>query len=147
MTALRPGPTDSLVDVEGLAVGHHQRVGDGWLTGTTVVVAPAGGAVAGVDVRGGGPGTRESDALDPRNLVERFDAVVLTGGSAFGLAAADGVMARLAALGRGYPMLDGDTFFALSTVTGAATALAEFQELLIHTPGVVSRAIRRAVGV
>lgn len=101
------GPTDSLVDVSGLRVGHHQRVGPGWLTGTTVVVAPPGGAVAGVDVRGGGPGTRETDALDPRNLVERIDAVVLSGGSAFGLAAADGVMRRLAELGRGFPVLDG----------------------------------------
>ena len=56
---------------------------------------PAGGAVAGVDVRGGGPGTRETDLLDPRNLVDRVNAVVLGGGSAFGLAAVDGVMDAL----------------------------------------------------
>ena len=99
---LRPGPTNSIVDVAGLRVGHHTRDEPGWLTGVTVVVTPEGGAVAGVDVRGGGPGTRETDLLDPRNLVDRVDAVVLGGGSAFGLAAADGVMAALEADGRGW---------------------------------------------
>jgi L-aminopeptidase/D-esterase-like protein len=89
-----PFGTGSLADVAGLRVGHHQRVGRGWQTGTTVVLAPDG-AVAAVDVRGGGPGTRETDALDPRNLVDRIHAVCLTGGSAYGLAAADGVMAYL----------------------------------------------------
>ena len=54
-------------------------------------------------MRGGGPGTRETDLLDPRNLVERLHAVVLTGGSAYGLAAADGVMRRLEAAGRRLP--------------------------------------------
>ena len=82
---MRTGATNSLVDVAGLRVGHHQRVGGGWLTGTTVVLAPVAGAVGGVDVRGGGPGTRETDLLDPRNLVERVQAVVVSGGSAFGL--------------------------------------------------------------
>ncbi|GAB3597678.1 P1 family peptidase [Angustibacter peucedani] len=95
------GPTGTLVDVPGLQVGHATRAGDGWLTGTTVVLAGADGAVAGVDVRGGGPGTRETDLLDPRNAVERVHAVVLTGGSAFGLAAADGVMAHLEDAGTG----------------------------------------------
>jgi len=95
------GPTNTLTDVSGLRVGHADRRGDGWLSGTTVVLAPEGGAVAGVDVRGGGPGTRETDSLDPRNLVERIHAVVLSGGSAFGLATADGVMRRLAAAGVG----------------------------------------------
>ncbi len=98
----RPGPTNSLVDVAGLRVGHAQRVGDGWRTGVTVVLAGPHGAVAGVDVRGGGPGTRETDALDPRNLVERAHAVVLAGGSAYGLAAADGVLRRLADAGVGF---------------------------------------------
>lgn len=93
-----------LTDVAGLRVGHRQRTGDGWLTGVTVVLCPPGGCVAGVDVRGGGPGTRETDALDPRNLVPRADAVVLAGGSAYGLAAADGVMRWLAERGRGYPV-------------------------------------------
>ena len=93
------GPANSITDVPGLRVGHAHRVGEGWLTGCTVVLAPGDGAVGGVDVRGGGPGTRETDLLDPRNLVERVQAVLLTGGSAFGLAAADGVMRRLAAAG------------------------------------------------
>ncbi|MGI5469277.1 P1 family peptidase [Streptomyces sp. CA-132043] len=96
------GPRDALTDVPGLRVGHAQRTEDGYLTGTTVVLAPEGGAVAAVDVRGGGPGTRETDALDPRNLVQRVDAVVLTGGSAFGLDAASGVAAWLEDHGRGF---------------------------------------------
>ena len=104
MSDRRTGSTNSLVDVVGLRVGHVQRVGEGWLTGSTVVLTGAAGAVGGVDVRGGGPGTRETDLLDPRNNVQRVHAVLLTGGSAFGLAAADGVMARLAAAGVGYPV-------------------------------------------
>lgn len=87
-----------------MRVGHASRAGDGWLTGTTVVLAPEGGAVAAVDVRGGGPGTKETDALDPRNVVQRVDAVVLTGGSAYGLDAASGVMAWLEERGRGVPV-------------------------------------------
>lgn len=106
---LGPGPTNSIVDVSGLQVGHHRQVGDGWLSGTTVLLAPGrgtpgGGATGGVDVRGGGPGTRETDLLDPRNQVEQVHAVVLTGGSAYGLAAADGVMDALGAEGTGLPV-------------------------------------------
>ena len=56
--------------IDGFRIGHHTADTDGWLTGTTVVLARAG-AVGGVDVRGGGPGTRETDLLDPRNVVER----------------------------------------------------------------------------
>src|SRR4051794_26973490 len=89
--------------ITGFEIGHHTADGDGWLTGTTVISAP-GGAVGGVDVRGGGPGTRETDLLDPRTLVERVDAVVLTGGSAYGLAAADGVLLGLEQHGRGFPV-------------------------------------------
>ena len=84
----------SLTDVPGVLVGHHQRIGRGWQTGTTAIVIP-GGAVAACDVRGGGPGTRETEALDPSNLVDRIHGVCLSGGSAYGLAAADGVMADL----------------------------------------------------
>lgn len=102
--AVRLGPTNSLPDVAGLSVGHVTLREPGWLTGTTVVLGPDEGVVAGVDVRGGGPGTRETDLLDPRNMVERVHAVTLTGGSAFGLAAADGVMRHLYAEGRGFPM-------------------------------------------
>ncbi|TMR05083.1 peptidase S58 family protein, partial [Nonomuraea turkmeniaca] len=104
---MRAGPTNSLVDVAGLRVGHAHRVGGGHRTGTTVVLAPADGAVAGVDVRGAAPGTRETELLDPRNLVERVHAVVLTGGSAYGLAAACGVVDRLADAGIGFPVNGG----------------------------------------
>lgn len=97
---MHPGPNNALTDVAGLRVGH-ARV-PGALSGTTVVLAPPEGAVAGVDVRGAAPGTRETDLLDPRNTVQRVHAVVLSGGSAFGLAAADGVMARLATAGVGF---------------------------------------------
>lgn len=104
------GETNSLCDVPGLKVGHASRRGDGWLTGTTVVLPEhPEGAVTGVDVRGGGPGTRETDALDPWTLVTRSHAVVLSGGSAFGLAAADGVMRALRADGRGLSMGPGRT--------------------------------------
>lgn len=96
-----PGPHNALTDVAGIRVGHHSVVGDGFLTGTTVVLAPDGGMVAGVDVRGGGPGTRETDLLAPTASVERIHALVLTGGSAYGLAACDGVMAALADRGIG----------------------------------------------
>ncbi|HEU5485801.1 MAG TPA: P1 family peptidase, partial [Microlunatus sp.] len=89
--------------IDGFAVGHHTADGDGWLTGTTVVLSDRG-AVGGVDVRGGAPGTRETDLLDPRALVEQVDAVVLCGGSAYGLAAATGVMESLAADRRGLPV-------------------------------------------
>ena len=91
----------SLTDVPGFRVGHAAVPGPDALSGTTVVLAPPGGAVAAVDVRGGGPGTRETDALDPKNVVERIDAVVLTGGSAYGLDAAAGVMAWLEEQERG----------------------------------------------
>jgi len=81
----------SLTDVPGIEVGHMTRVEQGARTGVTVVLARAG-AVAGVDVRGGGPGTREIDALSPTSLVERINAICLSGGSAFGLGSAHGVM-------------------------------------------------------
>lgn len=99
-----PDPPTPSKRRRGIHVGHYSRVGDGWLTGTTVLRMPADGAVAGVDVRGGGPGTRETDLLDPRNLVERVHAITLSGGSAFGLAAADGVMTALYDDGIGFPM-------------------------------------------
>jgi len=100
--ATEPGP-GSITDVPGLRVGQVQRVGDGWLTGVTVVLPPLG-TVGGVDVRGGGPGTHETDALDPRTLVQTVDAVVLTGGSAYGLVTAHGVQRWCAEQGRGFPV-------------------------------------------
>lgn len=83
----------------------HATLGD---TGVTVLYAGPQGAVASVDVRGGGPGTRETDLLEPHNTVERVHAIVLTGGSAFGLAAADGVMRELATHDIGFPVFGED---------------------------------------
>lgn len=96
---VRPGPRNLLTDVEGLAVGQAEDAEV--LTGTTVVLVPDR-AVAAVDQRGGGPGTRETDALDPASLVGTVDAVVLSGGSVYGLDAASGVTAWLGARGRGF---------------------------------------------
>ncbi|MGO4200403.1 P1 family peptidase [Rhodococcus sp. TAF43] len=109
MTAPRSGPSDSLSDVAGVLVGHDHlldpdaTLGAGAATGCTVVLVPSG-ATAGVDVRGGGPGTRETDLLDPSHSVQQVHAVLLTGGSAYGLAAADGVMRWLEEHDHGIPM-------------------------------------------
>jgi L-aminopeptidase/D-esterase-like protein len=84
----------------GFAVGHWSDLEA--VTGCTVVLCPEGGAVAGGDVRGGGPGTRELDLLHPLANAAAVHAVLLTGGSAFGLAAADGVVRWLEERGRGY---------------------------------------------
>ena len=83
-----------LTHVVGIRVGHAQRSARGWRTGTTAVIVPAG-ATAACDVRGGGPGTRETDLLRPEAMIEQVHGICLTGGSAYGLAAADGVMAWL----------------------------------------------------
>ena len=99
----------AITDVSGIRVGHHQRLdpdaalGSGWATGTTVVLTPPG-TVGAVDGRGGAPGTRETDLLDPINSVRHVDAIVLSGGSAYGLATADGVMSWLEEQGRGVAM-------------------------------------------
>src|SRR4051812_39878017 len=95
-----PGPHNAITDVPGLLVGHVQRLDPPYLTGTTVLHVP-GMAVAGVDVRGGAPGTRETDLLDPVNSSPGVNAIVLTGGSAYGLDAATGVMAWLEEQGQG----------------------------------------------
>ncbi|MFQ5744814.1 MAG: P1 family peptidase [Acidobacteriota bacterium] len=94
----------SLTSIEGLRVGHHTR--DDRPTGCTVVLAEAG-AVAGVDVRGAAPGTRETDLLRPQATVGKVHAICLAGGSAFGLAAADGVMEFLRRRGVGFPTANG----------------------------------------
>lgn len=91
----------SLTDVAGIRVGHYERSNRNWRTGTTVVLADQP-VTAGVDIRGGGPGTRETDALSPMNLVEHIDSICLTGGSAFGLRSTDGVVDELAGRGRGF---------------------------------------------
>jgi L-aminopeptidase/D-esterase-like protein len=99
--SLRPGPRNLITDVPGLKVG--QATDDKVRTGVTVIL-PDQAAVGACDVRGGGPGTRETDLLEAHVLVEAVDAVVLSGGSMYGLAAADGVAAALGAQGRGYFM-------------------------------------------
>ncbi|MDE3111556.1 MAG: P1 family peptidase [Chloroflexota bacterium] len=88
----------AITDVPGVRVGHWSD--EHALTGCTVVLFD-GEATAGVSVRGGSPGTRETDLLDPLKVNERIDAICLAGGSAFGLAAADGVMRWLEERGRG----------------------------------------------
>ncbi len=98
---MQPGPYNAITDVPGIQVGHFTDLEN--LTGVTVVF-PEHGAVAGVDVRGSAPGTRETDLLNPVNLVEQVHAVVLSGGSAYGLEAAQGVMRWLEEHGKGYPV-------------------------------------------
>ncbi|UMB71099.1 P1 family peptidase [Mycobacterium paraterrae] len=103
---------NAITDVAGILVGQHHRLdsdatmGAGWASGVTVVLTPPG-TVGAVDVRGGAPGTRETDLLDPANSVRYVDAVLLAGGSAFGLAAADGVMRWLEERERGVAMTGG----------------------------------------
>jgi L-aminopeptidase/D-esterase-like protein len=94
-----PGPLNLITDVPGLKVGQAQDAAA--RTGVTVLL-PDEAAVCAVDARGGAPGTRETDALAADTLVEAADAVVLAGGSVYGLAAADGVAAWLGARGRGF---------------------------------------------
>ncbi len=93
--------TGAITDVPGIRVGHYTYPGAA--TGCTVVIAD-GGAVGGVDVRGGAPGTVETDLLDPVNTVQQVNAVFLSGGSAFGLATRDGVVRYLEERGEGYPV-------------------------------------------
>ncbi len=90
----------------GIRIGQVQKSGDGWLSGVTVVLPPPG-TVGSVDVRGGGPATHETDSLDPTTLSQTVDAVVLTGGSAFGLAVAGGAMRWCEENGRGFPVPGG----------------------------------------
>lgn len=113
----------SITDVPGIKVGH--ATDEKARTGCTVVLCEEG-AVAGVDVRGSAPGTRETDPLRPINLIQRVHAVLLTGGSAFGLAAADGVMRYLEEKGSGYrigpfcvPLVPAAVIFDLSVGDGS----------------------------
>lgn len=96
---------NAITDVPGITIGHYTDIDA--LTGTTVILVKEG-AVAGVDVRGAAPGTRETDLLNPMNLVEEVNAIVLSGGSAYGLASADGVMKYLQAQKIGYPVGGGN---------------------------------------
>jgi L-aminopeptidase/D-esterase-like protein len=99
-----PGKHNGLNDVDGILVGHHTD--SAAVSGVTVVLCPEG-AVGAVDVRGAAPGTRETDLLDPVNLIEKVQAIVLSGGSVYGLAAADGVVRWLSEKGWGFPLGDG----------------------------------------
>jgi L-aminopeptidase/D-esterase-like protein len=99
-----PGPLNLITDVPGLRVGH--ATDEACRSGVTVLLVD-GFWAASVDVRGGGPGTRETEALAPENLVGRAHAVVLSGGSVFGLGAADGVTAALSARGDGLRLKPG----------------------------------------
>ncbi|PKP77310.1 MAG: peptidase T4 [Alphaproteobacteria bacterium HGW-Alphaproteobacteria-3] len=96
---IRKGPRNHIGDIGGILVGN---AGDEAVRTGVTVVLPEVRAVAGGDVRGGGPGTRETDLLDPSCLVDAVDAVVLSGGSSWGLDAASGAAAWLGARGRGY---------------------------------------------
>jgi len=89
-----------LTEVAGIRVGHHTM--EGRPTGCTVVLVDGDGAVGGVSQRGGAPGTRETDLLNPLNMVDRVNAIVLAGGSAFGLDAAQGVVRYLEERNIGY---------------------------------------------
>lgn len=99
-------PQGAITDVPGIRVGQAQRTANGWLTGVSVVLPPPG-TIGSVDVRGGGPGTHETDALDPTTMVSTVDAVTLTGGSAYGLAAAGGVQRWCEENGRGFAVPGG----------------------------------------
>jgi L-aminopeptidase/D-esterase-like protein len=99
----RTGKSNGLTDVAGLWLGHHTDLEAA--SGTSVIVCPEG-AIAGVDVRGAAPGTRETDLLAPDNLVEAVQAVCLSGGSVYGLSAADGVVRQLASRSIGFALDD-----------------------------------------
>lgn len=101
-----------ITDIDGVTAGHYTDKKN--MTGCTVVIIEGGG-VCGVDVRGSAPGTRETDLLRPTNLVQKANAIVLAGGSAFGLSAADGVMRWLEAQGQGL-----DTGYAHVPIVPAA---------------------------
>src|SRR2546430_1529019 len=102
LMASPPSAPASLTAVPGVSVGHWTDLERA--TGCSVVLGPDGGMRAACAVRGRATGTREIDALNPRHLVDRIDAILLTGGSAYGLGAADGVMRWLRERGRGLPV-------------------------------------------
>ena len=106
VSAQEPGPSNTITDVPGIKVGHHDRYGDGYRTGTTVILTEEG-ATTGFSQMGGAPGTKETDLLEPGGLVTQVNAIVLSGGSAYGLDAATGVMRWLEERGFGYPVSQG----------------------------------------
>jgi L-aminopeptidase/D-esterase-like protein len=140
----QPALPKGLTAVAGLKVGHHTLVERP--TGCTVVLAE-GGAVAGVDVRGGAPGTRETDLLDPVNMVQKVNAIVLSGGSAFGLEAATGTVRYLEEKGVGYetragvvPIVPAAILFDLGVGEGKARPTAEcgYKAAAAATDGIVA---------
>jgi len=115
---IRPGPRNSITDVPGILVGNAEA--PGLVTGATAVV-PERPAIAAVDVRGGGPGTRETEALAVESTVQEVHGIALSGGSAYGLDAAGGVMHWLRSQGRGFaiggtvvPIVPGTIIFDLT---------------------------------
>jgi L-aminopeptidase/D-esterase-like protein len=102
----RPGPSNTITDVPGIKVGHETRIGGGYRTGTTVILTERG-ATAGFSQQGGAPGTKEVALLEPGGLVTQVNAIVLSGGSAYGLDAATGVMRWLEEHGFGFPVPGG----------------------------------------
>ena len=112
--AIRPGLLNLITDVDGIAVGNAQS--EAVRSGVTVVL-PDRRAVAACDVRGGAPGTRETDALDPTCLVDAVEGIVLSGGSVYGLEAMSGAVAWLGARRRGFAL--GDTPVVSPVVPGA----------------------------
>ncbi|MGZ0145758.1 P1 family peptidase [Kribbella sp. WER1] len=104
---MQPGPQNAITDVPGIHVGQVERLDPPYLTGTTVLHFPHP-AVAAVDVRGGAPGTRETDLLSPVNSNGGVNAIVLTGGSAFGLDTAGAVMGKLEERGEGVRVGQGE---------------------------------------
>ena len=118
MAGLAPGPRNRITDVPGILVGNAT---DARLKSGVTVLTAETAFVAAVDIRGGAPGTRETDLLEPGRLVAAVDAIVLSGGSAFGLSAASGVTDRLRTLGRGFragparvPIVPGAILFDLA---------------------------------
>jgi len=114
ITAIGPGPTNTITDVPGILVGQYERFGDGYRSGTTVVTTdsahqrgPMRGMTAGYSQMGGAPGTKETDLLKPGGNVRSVQAIVLSGGSAYGLDAASGVMRWMEEHGFGYPVQAG----------------------------------------
>ena len=137
MMPLYPG---QITDVAGLMLGHHSDTRRP--TGCSVVLCPQG-AVAGVDVRGAAPGTRETDLLAPGNLVEQVHAVMLSGGSAWGLEAATGAVRWRSVTGRTYTLLKADSaagpFTVLKSGIPATPPLNTVTDL---QPGVSARYYR-----
>ena len=141
---------NAITDVEGIRVGHYTDLEH--VTGCTVVLAPDEGAVAGVDVRGPAPGTRETDLLRPGHLVERANAILLTGGSAFGLDAAAGVSRFLEEKGIGFntgvarvPIVPAAVLFdlAIGSATVRPSAQSGYAACQAATGGAVAEAVHR----